>query len=397
MVVIAAILGPVLANVAGLPGLAPALLVASLFLLAQGPAAIARAVCRRHRAFVDLAACQALATALACLLAIVAALLGFGIYALIVQGLLPVIVLPALIASARAVRGLGVRLMPRWHPGRLSDLGRFASLHLLDLCLSALNPMILAFLVNGLLGTAQLGQFNIALRVVEPLRAGIFGIYHNLAFSVLVARSHDGARLVAENGRNVAAMATVIVPLFAGLAATAPLVVPPVMGPGWEAAVPLARILCVAIAVALPFDLFFTGFSALGRAEYGVWGAVAELLALLAGFAAATLGSGLAAGAAFTAQGIAIAATGLALALRYAGRGLAASLRRLGHIAVAAAIMGAVVASAVHAMGIDAPGWAALAAATGLGVGAHLAALAALCRDCLADMARLAPGSERRA
>ena len=390
-------IGPMLETAADVPGLAQALFVASLFLLAQGPAAIARAVSRRHRAFVDLAACQALATALACGLAVVAALLGFGVYALIVQRLLPVIALPLLIVAARAARGFGVRLAPRWHPGRLSDIGRFASFHLADLCLSTLKPMILAFLVNGLLGTAQLGQFNIALRMVEPLRAGIFGIYHNLAFSVLVARAQDGPRLVLENGRIVAALAAVIVPLFAGLAVTAPLVIPFVMGPGWEAAVPLAQILCIATAAALPLELFFTGFSALGRPEYGVGAAAAGLGAMLLGFAAAPLvAPGLAPGFAFLAQEAAVAAVGLLLALRIVGAALGPSLGRLGRILLAAAVMSAVVALAVRGAGQAAPGWVLLLGATGLGTAAYCAALLVLCRACLEDLLRLAPGGRRR-
>ncbi len=387
---IALALGPALETAAGVPGLAPALFVASLFLLAQGPAAIARAVCRRQSAFVDLAACQALATGLACVLAVVAALVGFGVYALIVQRLLPVVALPALIVAVRAARGQGVGLRPRWHPGRLADIGRFASYHLLDLCLTTLKPMILALLVNGLLGTAQLGQFNIALRIVEPLRAGIFGLYHNLAFSVLVVHAGNGARLVLENGRIVATMATVIVPLFAGLAITAPLLVPLIMGPGWEAAIPLAQILCVATAVALPLELFYTGFSALGRPEYGVWGAVAGLVAMLAGFAAAAaLDSSRAPALAFLAQELSIAAVGLILALHAAGTGLAPSLGRLCRIAVAATVMAVAVALALRALGDAGPLGALLAAATGLGIASYGAALALLCRECFADLRHL--------
>lgn len=319
-ILLSLVLGPALAHLSGKDGLIFWLPVATIFLVGQGPAAICRALARRYRRFVELAVCQALAMTISCFTAIALAVMGEGILALICHRLMPNLILPVLFAISALLRRRSILLVPRWHGARFRELFRFSWLLLADFGVDAATPAIFSFAVNALFGTAVLGHINIAQRMVDPLRSAIEGIGHNLSFSVLTRLQHDPPRALNAASEIVVNVAAVAVPAFLGLAVTAPILLPILVGPGWDAAVPVARLMCLAAAISVPLRHFYSSFAAVGRPEYGLAGTTAGLIAMLVVLGLVDLtGAPQAIGAAYLGNEAVTGLLAIALAIRIGG------------------------------------------------------------------------------
>ncbi|MBU2957916.1 oligosaccharide flippase family protein [Paracoccus sp. 1_MG-2023] len=336
------VVGPLIEHWANAPGFAIALILSSLLLLWQGPGAVSKAVARRSRRFVEISACQGLSTVIASAVSIATAMAGWGVYSLILQRLLPNVLYPILSVLFLHHRRQRIWIPVRWHGERFREIFRFSWLHLADVGVTSAAPAVLSFMVNAFFGATILGQLNIALRIVDPLRMALMGVGHNLAFSVLVRLQGDPPMLVRKAGDIAAGVAVVAVPAFVGLAASAPVLLPMLVGPGWDEAVSLAQILCVSVGISLPLRFYYSSYSALGRPEYGLVGSIIGLGSMVAGFLlAASLEGHMAAPIAFMTYEI---STTL-VALGYAGWVLrripAAALFRITRIWLAALAMAA--------------------------------------------------------
>ena len=339
-VAFSAALGPVIERLANAPGFALALVAGSLLLFAQGPGAVARAVARRHRRFVDLSICNALSTVLGSGFAVLAAFAGWGVYSLILQRLLPNVFFPILALMAMKWRGQRIWIPMRWHPARFRELFRFSWLHLADVGVTNAGPAALSFLINAYFGQAVLGMLNIALRIVDPLRSALLSVGHNLAFSILVRLQTDARKLTVKAAEITADTGFFIIPAFVGLAVVSPVLLPMLVGPGWEASIPLSQMLCLAVAFSLPFNFYYSGYSALGRPEYGLYGSAFSLLAMVVAFlVSAWAGLGQTVGIAFITYEVAKVVIALALALPISGRALTTALVEIVRIWIGSLIM----------------------------------------------------------
>ena len=138
----------------------------------------------------------------------------------------------------------------------------------------------------------------------------------------------------------MATIGSLAVPAFLGIAASAPVLLPLLVGPGWDEAVPLAQALCLAAAISVPFGFLYTGFSALGRPELGVAGACLNLAVLMIGLELARgwpSGSGI--GAALVAAAVAEMALAVVLLVRIADRGAWDALGRAARVWIASGLM----------------------------------------------------------
>jgi O-antigen/teichoic acid export membrane protein len=319
-------------------------LVAAIFLIGEGPGAVARALARRHRRFVRLSICQSASVVIASGVALATASLSPGVFVLILQRMLPSVLFP-LLALALAFAGRGRRrpspfVWPAWHAARFRDLLRFSWLHLATLSVGAVTPAALAYTINAMFGTATLGQLNIALRIVDPLRQLIGGIGHNLVVSMLYRMQSAPAGLVTAAAEIVASVGILAVPAFLGLAVCAPVLLPLLVGPGWEEAVPLSRALCLGAVVYVPFGFLYSGFSALGRPEYSLIGDFLHLVLNLGGLWIAQAAGGAAwIGAALVLGDVAATALAIGLLVWIAGQAAAPPLARVARIWSAAALM----------------------------------------------------------
>ncbi|CAM3343271.1 oligosaccharide flippase family protein [Paracoccus nototheniae] len=283
-IVLSLLMGPLIEIWADAPGFSIYLLISSLLLLWQGPGAVSKAVARRSRRFVEISFCQAVSTVIASIVSVLAAMSGWGVYSLLLQRLLPNMLYPMLAAIFLWWRGQRIWIPIRWHTERFKEIFRFSWLHLADVGVTSSAPAILAFMVNAFFGGAVLGQLNIALRIVDPLRMAMMGVGHNLAFSILVRLQTEPVRLIQTAGRIAAAVGTAAIPAFVGLAVSAPVLLPLLVGPGWDLAVPLSQILCLAVGLSLPYRFYYSAYSALGRPEYGLLGSVVGLVCMIASF-----------------------------------------------------------------------------------------------------------------
>ncbi|MDH2325887.1 oligosaccharide flippase family protein [Cereibacter sp. SYSU M97828] len=381
--------GPLLAHLAGIEAVAFWLPLATLFLVGQGPGTVARALARRHERFVDLAICQSVSTVIGCVVAVGFAVQGQGILALVLQRMLPIVLFPLLAMALATWHRRQVLVRPRWNRARLDELFRFSWINLADVGVDYATPAVLTFLVNAHFGTAVLGQLNIAMRMVDPLRAAIGSVGHNIAFAMLMRMQGDPAKLGAATAGVVVNVAAFSVPAFLGLAVCAPILLPLLVGAGWGEAVPMARILCLMAAVSVPFRYFYSGYSALGRPEYGLWGSLLGLAAMILWieFGAVAGAPGAVATSLLVAEGVS-AALAVALLLPLARHAARDAMIRMLRIWAATVLM----ASSLHWIFLgENPqgGIELLLAMIATGMLLYPLLLLAFCRDCF-DRLRIA-------
>lgn len=382
-VVIVLLIGPYLADLSGAPDLSHWMLIATLFLFGQGPGAIARAVARRRRRFVDMAIGQSSAVVVASAVAIAAALNGWGVFALVLQRMLPIVIYPVIALVAIRVRGRSAMVWPRWNTERFRDIFRFSWLHLARVSIDYTTPAVLTFMVNAFFGTVVLGQLNVAMRVTEPLRSGIASVGHNLVLSFLVRLQADVEKLARSTMDTIANIATLAVPAFLGLGVCSPLLLPLLVGPGWDAAIPLARVVCVAAAISVPFRYLYSGYSALGRPELSLACALFGLITMVIGLQLiAHTGGAHALALPIVATEAATATLGVIFYVLIAGVRVLAPLLKVVRIWIAAVLMVVILDVAFLRNELIASDTLRLAAMIVAGGTAYAALLFILCRPC---------------
>jgi O-antigen/teichoic acid export membrane protein len=139
-------------------------------------------------------------------------------------------------------------------------------------------------IIGARLGAVQAGFYWRAFQLAVEYQRKISIVMYQVAFPVL-SRSADEAELFALRGRMVRLLSAVLLPLIAGLAITAPDVIPYVFGEQWSDAVVPTQVLCAAGAVTLLIDAVGTTLMANGRPRslllYGVAHFVTYMLAVL--------------------------------------------------------------------------------------------------------------------
>ena len=240
----------------------------------SGHSDIVTAVARRRRRFNEVAYATLAGHVIGVGLSLVIAGLGYGLWALIAQRVLTVIA-RATILQWR----IGFLILPRLLPKQLAELSRYASISFLTRLIDSVTYLVFNNLVQALFGVSELGQVNMAMRLIEPIRGAIIATGHNLAFSFFARASREPARLRQMCNHVISHSAFAVTPVFVGLAAIAPVLLPVVAGPGWHGAVVVTVWLSIAAAISAPSGLIFTALSANGRPEL-------NFLSFLASFAA---------------------------------------------------------------------------------------------------------------
>lgn len=265
------LVAPILAKAYAAPEIQYLLPVTMLSILFSGHGELVGARARRQRRFTEIAGADLVSHLVSAPLAIAAALLGAGVWSLIVLRLAGVVV-QSLMLQTR----VGYPLMPRFSALHLADLRRIASIASLDRITDNLTYLLFSNLVASFFGLAVLGQMNMAMRVIEPVRGAVMGALHNFTFPtfrrIALQKAPDS-----ERDQPVRLLANVTAPIFAGLACVIPLLLPLVTGAGWEDAVPIAIGLAIGAALSMPAQPIFTALSAQGAPEYGLLGSLARL------------------------------------------------------------------------------------------------------------------------
>ena len=268
--------GSALSRLYGADEIAVLLPVAMASVFFSGHSDIVTALARRRRRFNDVAIATLAGHAVGIAASLALAFAGYGLWALIGQRLL-VVTARAIILQWR----IGHLVTPSLSLAPARDLGRFSRYSFLARLTE--NVAYLAFnnLVQAFYGVAALGQVNMAMRLIEPIRGAITATSHNLAFSFLTRANRDAAHFAALAQTIASQAAFVSTPIFVGMAAVAPTLLPMVAGPGWEDAIPIAVCLSLAAALAVPSGLIYTALSANGRPEFSLYSLVGGFVAIV--------------------------------------------------------------------------------------------------------------------
>ncbi len=209
------------------------------------------------------------------LFSVLAAALGAGVLA-ILWGLL----LSALL-RALALMQVGWR---DWRPAlhfRLGDTRsylRFGLFQMGDRLLNMFASNIDYIIIGGVLGRQALGYYTMAFQLVVLPYQRLNPILTRVAFPLFAKRQQDTASLRRGYLEITRLIAFMIFPVMVGLALTAPLAVPLLLGDQWLPAVPVLQILSVLGIMRGLANPFGAVYLALGKAEVGFYFNIALLL-----------------------------------------------------------------------------------------------------------------------
>lgn len=110
--------------------------------------------------------------------------------------------------------------------------------------LNMVNSRIDQFIIGGLLGSTALGIYSMAQNWTLTLMQQINAIATRVAFPAIAGFQHDLPRVRAAHLRLVNRATTVNAAVFFGMAAVAHPLIMLVMGPEWEALIPVLQLMC---------------------------------------------------------------------------------------------------------------------------------------------------------
>ena len=155
---------------------------------------------------------------------------------------------------------------PRWHRGAVKDLLPYGGpASFACVCWAGFRNGDYA-IVGAKLGAASAGVYWRAFQLAVEYQRKISVVMTSVAMPVL-ARTAGSDELFALRGRMVRLLAMIVFPLLVGLVILAPVVVPFVFGPAWEAAVLPTQLLAGAGAATVVIDAVGTVFMATGRSR----------------------------------------------------------------------------------------------------------------------------------
>jgi lipopolysaccharide exporter len=236
------LLAPAVATAFGEPELRVLLALAALSFLVAPMALQFQTLLQKELAFGRLAGIDVLAAGASATVAVVSALAGQGVYAL-VWGLLA-----GTAARSGALLAIGLR---RWQPGlrfqprELRGYVRFGAFQMAERALNYLGFNLDKLLIGSLIGVHGLGLYSVAYQLVMKPVQLVAPIVNRVALPIFSLVQSDNARLRAGFLDAMRVIALLMFPVYAGLIALAEPVVLVVLGSTWHAVVPVLQLLAV--------------------------------------------------------------------------------------------------------------------------------------------------------
>jgi len=232
---------PLIANFYDTPILVPLARTMSLSCLLASLGSIHGTLLTRKLDFKTQAKAGAIAALLSGTVAIVLALRGYGVWALVAQALVMAGAMSTLLWSFHPWR-------PSWVFSR-SSLGRlfgFGGFHLASSLLEMAYAKLYTLLVGRLFGTRELGLYANADNT--RLLPGNFlgGLVARVALPMFSEAAHDRALLRRGIQLSLRGMMLINAPVMLGMAALAEPAIAVLFGNQWLAAAPILRVLCIA-------------------------------------------------------------------------------------------------------------------------------------------------------
>lgn len=236
-----ALAAPLVETVFGIAGVAGAMVAISPAVLFVAAAAVPIALLRRELRFRVLAVQAVVAAVAAQVVAVVLALGGHGVWALVAQ----VVVAQGLILGASWATA-------RWRPARTFSGADFRTMLRFGSSVVGINLIAAARLsaenavIATALGAATLGRLSVAQRLVQTTQEVAGAAIAPVSTVVFAQVRHDPARLRRGYDRALCLAYVVVAPVLTFIAVTAPVLVPVVFGPKWGESAGLASALAVA-------------------------------------------------------------------------------------------------------------------------------------------------------
>lgn len=247
--------------------------VYGLTLFADAAQSIYVALARRTRRFGDLALANLLGLFGGTAIGLATAWLGGGVWAL-----LAVPFVSRFLTLALLVLRTPVRLLPSTALSPAREMIRFGGFFMASRYVSSFTDVVMQSLVTRYFGVEGNGYLNMAMKIVEPLRGISGSISHNIATAYFAPLQAQSKRLSHAVQQTIAESALVLVPLFVGVAVTAPTILLVIAGPDWSASANIIVFLALASSLGSADTVLHTGLSARGRPDIWLASAVIELL-----------------------------------------------------------------------------------------------------------------------
>ena len=262
----------------GEPLAAPVLRWMSLSLPASGLGSALIARLRRDMMFRPLALRSLGGRLIGAAAALILAIAGAGVWSLVAQQVL-------MVGLATGILWASAERWPRLRISRaaFADLFGFGLRATTVLGLFVAFQRIFILLVGYFLGSAAVGYLNMAFRTVDMLRDLLAGAVSQLLLPLFARLQDDRDGLYRTYNIAVEYTCAIAFPVFLGLLATAPELVPVLFGEIWRPAILYVQALAVA---AIPFycRMFSApAMSALGRPHYALVSAVVGLGVMILG------------------------------------------------------------------------------------------------------------------
>jgi len=368
------------------PRLPPFLMALSSLLVVSGSLSVANARIMRERRFAVFAAGEVCASAFSAAAAIGAALAGFGPWSLVVQQL-----------ALWSVKAVWVSVAARFRPDFVCRPSLAKPYMSFGLHAAASNVADFigknapTLIVGALLGVTAVGRYSMAFQLIRLPDSLISGPIYLAVFTAVARLGEDRRRAAQLAARGLRGVASVVAPIFAGLAMVADLVVKLLLGPKWAGAEGTLGFLA-------PAGFFLCFYSIVGAVLMGLGRSQSQFR--LTVLSAVAMSAGAFAGSRFGAEGVAagMSVAGLLLAPAYVGE-LARRLS-LGPVAFSREFAPALGAAGLMMLAVAVSrvetsrwtDWGQLAAAVATGAVVYAAALALFSgRRLLADLKGIAP------
>lgn len=270
-----------IARMVGEPAVARVLPWLALVLPLNALASVPQALFRRALRFQVLAASMVAGRAVGAVTGITMAFSGFGLWSLVGQQL-----------AGALVTAVAVIAATDWRPGLrfrrvyLKEMGGFGFYVSMSQVASGAGEQLLNLLVGTLFGTATLGYFNVAWRMVQLVRSLLSSAVYHVGLSAFARLQHDLPALSRALLQSTRMSCLVGFPIGAGMALVGPVLIAALFGTKWDVSVPILSVLALEFLPA-SYGMFFSAlYRAVGKAS---WGFATALLYVVTGIAGALL------------------------------------------------------------------------------------------------------------
>jgi len=231
---------PAISRFYEMPELTNILRVQSLVLLIQGFSLVQSCQLQRHLRFKELSVRNIIATFVGMVVAIAMALMGFGIWSLVVSQLITALTSVLLLWK-----------MSDWRPtlefsfASLKELFAFGGLMALSSLVETVYTNLQSLIIGKLYSATDLGYYTQGRKLESVPTESLSQIVNQVSFPVFASIQDDKQRLLYAVRRNIKAITYLNFPLMALMIAVAKPLILLLYGPQWGPAVPYFQILCI--------------------------------------------------------------------------------------------------------------------------------------------------------